>query len=161
MVIIWKYYLFKLIQIKNIYIILSQIRVIGLDTIVKDRYDHAFAWIAFSPRWNDIHVESFLTTAVLYNKYIQQRKLLSNCPWKKKMSYNCNKKKEKGVVYYQVPLIPIERIGELSASPQGEQTSSCDGSRDRARSWRLEIISFNSLTLMLLFYPGYLYLKSR
>ena len=39
--------------------------MIGLDAVVKDRDNHAFAGIAFGPGRDDVHVEPFLTPAVL------------------------------------------------------------------------------------------------
>lgn len=49
------------------YIVLCQIGMIGLDAVVKDGDDHAFAGVAFGPRRDDIHVKPFQTPSMLHH----------------------------------------------------------------------------------------------
>lgn len=50
------------------YIVLSQVRVIGLNAVIQNGDDNPFARVAFPPGRNDVHVETFLTTSVLSSR---------------------------------------------------------------------------------------------
>ncbi len=47
------------------YVIKGQVRMIRLDTVIQDGYDHSFARISFLPGWRDIHIVPIFCAAVL------------------------------------------------------------------------------------------------
>lgn len=50
------------------YIILGKVGMIGLNSIVEDRYDHPFPGVAFGPGGTNVHVKTILGTSVLWKK---------------------------------------------------------------------------------------------
>ena len=49
--------------------------MIGLNAVIQNGDDDSFAGVTFTPSWDDIHVESLLTSAMLFGKKNKHRRI--------------------------------------------------------------------------------------